>query len=156
MAITAPMQREIDAAAKERNYLNVVAAWTRMNREATTIRVEGEGVHKVWRGFITHMYAELGFHTPYYTYTSRLLQEMDCALQVRQGHRNTASEWVIMNEPTPEAYLRVKDSIDQGRQQVSPTKMVQQQNRDLGERVSELEILVRHLYERVESLEGTS
>jgi hypothetical protein len=130
-------------------------AYEKMVEEAETPDPDTDG-NLVWRGFITKMYEDLGFHNPEFTYTSRLLQAMDCALQLKRGARARPSEWILIQSPTPANYLRVKDRYGAGQgNRTSPTQMVQQQNRDLAGRVRTLEQIMRNLIERVENLEDT-
>jgi hypothetical protein len=69
--------------------------------------VEEAGVHMiVWEGFPTKLIMkQLDMSTPYYTYTLRALQAMNCIKQLRRGGSSTKSQWELICEPTLDAYL---------------------------------------------------
>ena len=59
----------------------------------------------VYEGFLTELITnKLNLSVPYYTSITQALKKMGCARQLRRGGSNTQSQWLLIKEPTPEAF----------------------------------------------------
>jgi hypothetical protein len=70
---------------------------------------------RVYTGFTTKLFAEIGLSVPYYSKIMKLLQAMDCVRQLRRGGGPSPSQWVLLQEPTTELFNRA-EVIEKGAQ----------------------------------------
>lgn len=64
---------------------------------------------RVWKGFTTKTFAELGIPQPYYGKILRALTEMGCIQQLRRGGRTSPSEWAVFKtEPDLEVFEKLE------------------------------------------------
>lgn len=111
-----------------------------MRERATAKMVSGES-HQVYEGFLTHMFAEIGVPTPYYTQIMRLLIQAGCVAQLRRGGGGAASIWAVFDEPPDEetlSHMTQKSQSVYGRPATKATIM-EQHIKDLSNRIMQLE-----------------
>jgi hypothetical protein len=104
---------------------------------------------RVWEGYTTQLFNELQLPAPYYSSVRRHLIRMGCIEQLRRGGGNTTSRWMLLREPTEELFDNSPSTASSARSRLEAT---QQQNRDLGQRVTHLEHVVNTLVARMADL----
>lgn len=105
---------------------------------------EGEAPsgYMIWTGHTTQLFARLGMATPYYTTVMQALKKMSCVEQVKRGGGNSMSKWRLVRRPEEEffeAAEKLKKPVQGGQ------KALEQQVRDLNQRVLTLEDMVQDL-----------
>lgn len=93
---------------------------------------------RVYEGALTNLFGSCQVSIPYYTPVMRALKKMGCVEQLRRGGGTAPSRWVLYFEPTEEAFMAHIDNSGEGNRN-SPIAVVEQRNRDLAERVQNLE-----------------
>lgn len=74
-----------------------------MNRLAKD-HEENEVTMRVYEGFLTKLFEDLGLSVPYYSKCTTALKQMGCIRQLRRGGGNSPSQWELLKEPTEQAY----------------------------------------------------
>lgn len=144
-------EEEIQDASQHRLYLLMCEAYKAMMEAAED---DGHG-NKIWRGKTTELFPSIGAHVPEHSYITRLFTWMDVAQKLKQGHRGSPSEWVLVQEPKPEIYLLFKDRLQdiRGGKRTSKLEVVREQQGDLRQEVRTLRRYVENLIGRVETFE---
>ena len=107
--------------------------------------------YMIWTGHTTQLFARLGMATPYYTTVMQTLKKMGCVEQVKRGGGNSMSKWRLVRRPEEqffEAAEKLKKPI-QGTQ-----KALEQQVRDLNNRVLTLEDRMHDLVQNLPAMEN--
>lgn len=94
----------------------------------------GDQVGLVYEGFTTKLIAKLNLPVPYYTKIFQELKRMDCIRQLRRGGSTTPSRWVLLQNPTPELWVKM-----QGDRKPTAKDSTQQQINDLNNRLGRIE-----------------
>lgn len=76
-------------------------------KEEITIEIsEGEErTVEVYEGFLTRLFGDVNLSVPYYTQVVRMLKGMNCINQIRRGGGTSPSRWVLLGEPTRDAFV---------------------------------------------------
>lgn len=96
----------------------------------------------VWTGFMTHIVRDkLHLSVPYYTQILNALKGMGCVEQLRRGGSSTPSIWLLLKEPTQEAF----DNPTVGASLRKSTRLEQLENQvmQLAGRLDTIETLLR-------------
>mgnify|MGYP003141237426 CR=1 FL=1 len=91
-------------------YGHCVTVYERMSlvaNEELTIEIaeDDERIVQVYEGFLTRLFEEVNLSVPYYTQVVRMLKGMNCINQIRRGGGTSPSRWVLLGEPTSEAFV---------------------------------------------------
>ncbi len=114
-----------------------ITIWNGMDERAED-KLEG----RVYEGFLTGLFNELGLNTPYYTAVRNQLVNMDCMRLIKRGGGPTPSKWLLMQAPTIELFEAFPPSQPSQAPKLNKkanANQVMQMVRDLGNRVANLE-----------------
>jgi hypothetical protein len=113
-------------------------AYQAMKEEASTENLGpqfGDEEGLVWDGFSTQVIKDLDLPVPYYSKVFGELKRMDCIRQLRRGGSTTTSRWLLMQDPTPELFMKMPADRTPKGSKVS----MQQQINDLNNRMGKVE-----------------
>jgi hypothetical protein len=96
------------------------------------VEVESDG-SKVYVGYTTRMFKDLGLAVPLYTSVMNHLKRMDCVRQQFRGGGGTPSRWVLLRAPTQELF-----EISPGYKKTTMDDIQGQQIRDLQRQINDM------------------
>lgn len=97
----------------------------------------------VYEGFLTQLVTgQLNLSVPYFTSIRKTLINMGCIRQLRRGGGTAPSQWEMIMEPTPEAFLVQRPKREPKKDRYSA---LEDQIRALGTRITELEDTIDEL-----------
>ena len=106
----------------------------------------------VWEGVLTTLITqECHLSLPSYTSITRVLKGLGCIRQLRRGGGTSPSQWEIIKAPEAEEYNKLMvDGSAKNAGRPSRTAMLEQQVRELTDKVSKVELAVVSLIEFIE------
>jgi hypothetical protein len=105
----------------------------------------------VYTGKLTHLFTEVGLGQPYYTQVMAKLKDMGCVRQLVRGGGQSPSKWLMIGAPTMDSYGAAQGNTGGTQSPNSKAqRALEQQNRDLSQRVQKLEGQVTRLTEAVD------
>jgi hypothetical protein len=103
----------------------------------------------VWEGMTTKLFQRLRLAVPYFSSVTGALKDMGCIQQLRRGGGGSPSQWLIIQAPTEELWnsKNLTEVTKQNRNGGKKKQAITQREKDLNERVTELEAQVKELRE---------
>lgn len=134
-------------------YGHCVTIYRMLHREAEDVDFEGDTV-RVFEGSTTNVFNRAHLSTPYYSHVMKRLQNMGCVRQIRRGGGSSMSRWLIITEPTPEAWAQ---AAEMSRVTARSGKVVQleQKVRDLQRQFVEMKAVLDLLVKTVGQKESS-
>jgi hypothetical protein len=101
----------------------------------------------VWEGYTTKLFQRLRLAVPYFSSVTKALKAMGCIQQLRRGGGGSPSQWLVIQAPTEELWNAndLTEKSKQARNGGDKKQAITQREKDLNERVTELERLVAEL-----------
>lgn len=93
------MKESILASTQRAMYQHCKAVY-----EAMEARSEGLPDGRVYEGFLTKLFDELGLSVPYYSQVLTELKRMGCIEQAKRGGGTAMSIWYLIQPPTEDAF----------------------------------------------------
>lgn len=132
-------------------YQHCLDVYNLMKSKAVVSEVPEHESHLVYTGFLTKEFAAFGLGQPYYTSVMRKLRAMGCCKQIQRGGGPSPSKWLLLGAPTLAAFNQVNNS-NQTNTSSAAVRVVEQNTRDLSERITRLEASITRIIEAVELL----
>jgi hypothetical protein len=117
-------------------YGHCVTAYNAMRAHAQPHEAE-----LLYQGALTHLFKEIGFTSPYYSFITRRLTAMGCVRQIRRGGGPyVESQWLLITEPTIELFHETAESDGVNvRGMHNSSERMEWQYRNLSQRVLRIE-----------------
>jgi len=119
-------------------YYHCIEIYEAMSDVATEVKMDTGATSLVYEGFLTSLVTkQQNLSVPYYTDVTRALRRMGCIKQLRRGGGTAPSQWELFHPPNQQLFETAKAPTRSKR--ASDVEGMQQQIRDLNERVLRLE-----------------
>jgi hypothetical protein len=111
-----------------------------MEAQSAELEVDVEGEGRVYQGFTSHLFQELGIAVPNYGPVLDLLREMGCITQERRGGGPSPSVWRLWKKPTLADFELAHKTMPQAQIKVRKEQHEEQRITDLQKQLGGIDV----------------